>query len=180
MPEAQLFTIEGFKSKFGDGAKLSLFYYRPNWPGGITQEINENDAIYLVKTATMPSTTLEETTLNWQGYDWKFAAKHTYSDVTINFNVDKEAKIRMLFEDWSNYIHDPVTNNYEVVANYMADQKLQMLGYDGDVIMEFTLHHAWPKEVGQLSYDYASTEVAAFDVTFSYIYHTVSLTGTGE
>ena len=179
MPEPQLFTIEGFKSKFGDGAKLSLFYYRPNWPGGIN-DVSENDAIYLVKTATMPSTTLEETTLNWQGFDWKFAAKHTYSDITITFNVDKKANIRMLFENWSNKIHNPVTNEYEVVSNYMTDQTLQMLGYKGQVIFEFKLHHAYPKEIAQMSYDYSSTEITSFDVTFSYIYHTVSHIGTGE
>jgi hypothetical protein len=179
MPDVRAFNIEAFKARFGDGAKASLFYYQPQWPGLLSADISQQDAIYLVKTAQMPSTALEEAVLNWQGFDWKYAAKHTYTDVVITFNVDKEAKIRQTFEKWSNLVHDPKTNFYSTHNFYMVDQKLQMIGYDGSVILEFTLHDAWPKEVSQITMDYASTEVATFDVTFSYQYHETSFTETG-
>jgi hypothetical protein len=61
----------------------------------------------------------------------------------------------------------------------MVDQRLQMVGYDGEVILEFTLHDAWPKEISQIAMDYASTEIATFDVTFTYSYHETSFTETG-
>ena len=54
-----------------------------------------------------------------------------------------------------------------------------MVGYGGDTILEFTMHHAWPKEIGTMAMDYGSTEVVTFDVTFSYIYHTLSFNETG-
>jgi hypothetical protein len=54
-----------------------------------------------------------------------------------------------------------------------------MLGYEGQVIMEFILHDAWPQEIAQISMDYSSTEVATFDVTFTYSYHEVSFSETG-
>jgi hypothetical protein len=179
MPDTRAFNIEAFKAKFGDGAKASLFYYQPQWPGALNADINQQDAIYLVKTAQMPSTTLEEGVLNWQGFDWKYATKHTYTDITITFNVDKEAKIRQTFENWSNLCHDPVTNFYATHDIYMIDQRLQMIGYNGNVILEFTLVSAWPKEVSQITMDYATSEVATFDVTFSYQYHLTSYTETG-
>jgi hypothetical protein len=178
MPDVRAFNIEAFKAKFGDGAKSSLFYYQPQWPGGIA-ELSQEDAIYLVKTAQMPSTTLEEVTLNWQGFDWKFAGKHTYTDVVITFNVDKDAKVRQTFENWSNLIHNPVTNFYTEHSVYMIDQRLQMIGYTGNVILEYVLHDAWPKEVSQTTMDYSSTEVATFDVTFSYSYHESQFAETG-
>jgi len=179
MPDTRAFNIEAFKAKFGDGAKLSLFYFQPQWPSLDQIDVPQQDAIYLVKTATMPSTTLEEGTLNWQGFDFKYPTKHTYTDVTITFNVDLKAKIRMLFERWSNLIHNPATNFWATHDKYMVDQRLQMIGYEGQVILEFTLHDAWPKEVTQISADYSSTEVATFDVIFSYTYHEIKFTETG-
>jgi hypothetical protein len=179
MPDVRAFNIEAFKARFGDGAKASLFYYQPQWPGALGADVNAQDAIYLVKTAQLPSTALEEVTLNWQGFDWKFPGKHTYTDVVVTFNVDLDAKIRMTFESWSNLCHDPKTNFYTTHDVFMADQRLQMLGYEGQVILEFTLHDAWPKEVSQVTMDYASTEVATFDVTFTYSYHELSFTETG-
>lgn len=179
MPDTRSFNIEAFKAKFGDGAKSSLFYFQPQWPAVLQADVNQQDAIYLVKTAQVPSTTLEETVLNWQGFDWKFAGKHTYTDITVTFNVDKKAQIREVFERWSNIAHDPSTNFYAAHDVYMVDQRLQMLGYEGGVILEFTLHDAWVKEVSQITLDYSSTEVAQFDVTFTYSYHETSYTETG-
>lgn len=178
MPDVRAFNIEAFKARFGDGAKSSLFYYQPQWPA-IDFDVNQQDAIYLVKTAQMPSTALEEVVLNWQGFDWKFPGKHTYTDVVITFNVDLDAKIRNTFEKWSNLAHNPVTNFYATHDQYMVDQRLQMIGYEGQVILEFVLHDAWPKEVSQITMDYASTEIATFDVTFTYSYHELSFTETG-
>jgi hypothetical protein len=170
MPDVRSFNIEAFKARFGDGAKSSLFYYQPQWPAALQASVSQEDAIYLVKTAQMPSSTLEEVV---------FPGKHTYTDVVITFNVDKDAKVRQTFEEWVNLCHNPVTNFYSTHDVFMEDQRLQMIGYEGQVILEFTLHDAWPKEVAQIQMDYSTTEVAQFDVTFTYSYHESSFTETG-
>ena len=173
------FNLEAFKSAFKDGARSNLFYYIPNFPG--TDGGLGNDAKFLVKSTSLPDTTLEEVVVNWQGYDFKYGSKHTYADFTVMFNTDREAKIRFAFEDWINKkIHNPKTNEYFAFDNYMRDQKLQLLGFDGKPVMEYTLHDAWPKVVGALSLDYATTDIATFDVTFTYSYHTVIKGGTGN
>lgn len=179
MAGIESFNIEQYKARFGDGAKASLFYYTPFWPPGISNIISGEDAMYLVKSATMPGSTRDEGTLNWQGFDYKYATKSTYGDITISFNVDINANIRLQFERWMNLIHNPVDNTYAISSLYMQNQTLQMVGYAGANIMEFTLHHAWPKEVAQISMDYSTSEVATFDVTFSYQYHTLSPSETG-
>jgi hypothetical protein len=179
MPDVRSFNIEAFKARFGDGAKANLFYYQPAWPSKLSADITTEDSIFLVKTATMPSTTLEEGIVPWQGFDWKYPSKKTYSDVTVSFNVDKSAKIRGHFEKWMNLIHDPKTNFWNYHDVYMANQRLQMIGYQGQVILEFVLHDAWPKEVAQISMDYGTADIATFDVTFAYSYHEVSYAETG-
>jgi len=179
MAGLESFNIEQYKARFGDGAKASLFYYNPNWPAGISNFIVAEDAMYLVRSATMPGSTRDEGTLNWQGFDYKYATKSTYSDITVSFNVDIAAAIRQQFEQWLNLIHNPVDNTYALSFQYMANQTMQMVGYDGSNILEFTLHHAWPKEVAQIAMDYSTPEVAQFDVTFSYQYHTMQSSETG-
>jgi len=164
------FDIQSFKSNFDGGARAYLFYYYPNIPNSLLGE----KISYLVKTATLPGSTLEEHTAAWQGNTFKFSGKHTFEDWTINFNVDPDAKIRIDFENWQRQkIHDPVSNKYGAITEYMRDQQLQLLGYDGEYVLEVTLYNAWPKTIGALSLDYASSDTLAFDVTFAYTHYTM-------
>lgn len=167
MPE---FDIQSFKSNFEGGARSYLFYYYPNIPGS---QLGER-ASYLVKSSILPGVTLEEHNLSWQGHAFKFAGKHTFNDWTIDFNVDKDAKIRLDFENWvRNYIHNPETNEYGSLSDYMMDQNLELLGYNGQYILQYTLHNCWPKSVADVTVDYTSADVASFQVTFSFTHYSL-------
>lgn len=174
------FDIESYKANFRDGSRQNLFYFIPNFPADVIQGDMSNDRTsYLVRSTGLPGTTLEEITLNWQGYDFYVGGKHTFADLTVSFNLDREGLLRLNFENWINKIHDPVTNEYGVIALYMLPQKLQLLDYDGSPILEYTLHHCWPREVAQGTLDYGTSDITQFDVTFRYAYHTVTSTPTG-
>lgn len=167
------FNIENFKANFEGGARQYLFYFLPTFPGEVEAPDLEQ-ASYLVRATSLPETTLEEITVNWQGYDFKMAGKYTFADFTVTFNVDIEADIRKAYEGWMELIHHPETNVHSQVSAYMISQNLQLLGYDGNPIMSYELHNAWPKTVGALTLDYATSDVAQFDVTFAYQWHTTS------
>jgi hypothetical protein len=174
------FTIDGFKSNFRDGQRSNLWYFQPAFPAfAVTGDMNDQRATYLVRTTSMPGTTLEEILLNWQGYDFPIAGKHTFAELAVTFNTDHDALIRQNFENWINHIHDPVTNEYALISEYMTDQRLQLLGYDGEPVLEFTLHDAWPREVAPATLDYTANDITQFDVTFRYVRHSVSDTATG-
>lgn len=164
------FNIDNFKANFVGGARSYLFYYIPRFPGGIN-DITLDQTSYLVRTTTLPENTLEETIVNWQGFDFKFAAKNTYTDFTVTFNVDKKANVRKQFENWMKLIHNPETNEFGAIENYMVDQRVRLLDYDGSKVMDYILYNAWPKTIGAVTLDYASTDTAQFDLTFSYTHH---------
>ena len=168
------FNIENFKANFDGGARQYLFYFLPTFPGGVSAPDMEK-ASYLVRATSLPETTLEEIVVNWQGYDFKMAGKYTYADFTVTFNVDVNAEIRKGYENWMELIHHPETNVHSYVSEYMITQNLQLLGYDGNPIMTYQLHNAWPKTVGAVTLEYATNDVAQFDVTFSYQWHTTAL-----
>jgi len=173
------FDIESFKNNFRDGARANLFYYKPALPGLVSNDIGLDRMTYLVRATSLPASTLEETLVNWQGMDFPFANKHTFNEFTMTFNVDREAKIRKTFENWINLIHNPETNVYALIEQYQMDQRLQLLGYNGEVVLEYILHSAWPREVGAVELSYDSTEIAQFDVTWRYIYHTMDYSESG-
>ena len=174
------FTIDGFKSNFRDPSRQNLFYFLPQFPADVTVgDMSNSRSIYLVRASSVPGTTLEEIMLNWQGFDFPIAGKHTFQSLAVTFNTDHEAYIRQNFENWINKIHNPITNEYAMLNEYMLDQRLQLLGNDGDPVIEFTLHDCWPMEVGTASLDYATSDVTQFDVTFRYSYHTLTDKPTG-
>ena len=174
------FTIDGFKSNFRDPSRQNLFYFLPQFPADTTVgDMSNSRAIYLVRASTIPGTTLEEIMLNWQGFDFPIAGKHTFQSLAVTFNTDQDAYIRQNFENWINKIHNPITNEYAMLNEYMLDQRLQLLGNDGDPVIEFQLHDCWPMEIGTASLDYGTSDVTQFDVTFRYSYHTLIDKPTG-
>lgn len=157
-------TQKGFQG----GQRAYLFLYEPDIPI-VNAEKGMNK--YLVRTTNLPETTMEEIMVNWQGQDFKFAGKYTFSDFTVTFNVDLNAQIRDLFEQWMNLTHDIRSNVHAPLDQYMQDQLISLLDYDGNKLKTFRLVKAWPKMVGPVSLDYGTNDVSQFDITLSYQYH---------
>jgi len=170
------FKLEDFTGSFKGGARANLFLYTPLFPSGIG---SKSSTRYLVKSTSLPDTTIDEVLVNWQGYDYKMAGKYTFADFTVTFNVDAQSEIIRDFNRWMQKIHNVDTNEYSAPSIYMVNQNIQLLGYDGNVILEYELHDAWPKTMSAITLDYATADVATFDIGFSYQYHTIKGTETG-
>jgi hypothetical protein len=166
------FNIDSFRSQFSGGARSYLFYFKPIFPAAVGTDTEM--ATYLVKSTNLPETSTDEIALAWQGFDYKIAGKYTYSDLTVNFNCDANAKIQSLFHNWASLIHDPTTNAYGNPVDYMVDQQLELLDLNGQPLMKYKLYGAWLKNIGQATLDYTDNNVITFDVTFTYVYHVTS------
>ena len=165
------FNIDAYRANFQGGARAYLFYYKPSFPTGIG---NTEESTYLVRSTSLPETSMDEIGLAWQGFDFKVAGKYTYSDWTVNFNCDANADIQKYFHNWMALIHDPTTNVYTSPSTYMMDQQVDLLGLDGNKITSYKLFACWPKSIGNATLDYTTNDVIQFDVTFTYLYHVVS------
>jgi len=162
------FNLENFTANFSGGARSYLFMYEPSFPEGSLSDTRR----YLVRSTTLPDSNIEELILNWQGLDFKVAGKQSYSDWTITFNVDQKYNIRNDFELWMNNISN--RDKYGKMKDYMQDQNLLLLDYEGNRIGSVKLFNAWPKSVSAITLDYSAMDVAQFDVTFSYQYHEIT------
>lgn len=165
------FDIESFRAKFQAGARGYLFYVKPVFPLGIGADTDQ--AIYLVRSASLPESTNEEILVQWQGFDYKMAGKKTYATWEVTFNVDAGADILKWYLEWSRIILDPTTNVHGSPVDYMVDQQVELLGLDGEPILKYKLVGAWPQTVGAVTLDYATSDVAQFPVTFTFQYFLV-------
>ena len=162
------FNLESFKGGFKGGARAYLFMYEPNLVEGAYA-----DGKFLVKSTSLPETSIEEITVNWQGADFKMSGKQTFADWTISFNSDKAYALRKEFEKWMELIQNTGDSDisYGSPEDYFANQTLMLLDYEGNQIDTLTLYDAWPKSVGAVTLDYSSQDISQFDVTFTYQYH---------
>lgn len=165
------FNIEHFRANFRDGARGYLFYVKPQFPADIGSDANR--AIYLVRSTSLPASTLEEVIVPWQGYDYKLAGKYTFEDWTVTFNCDADADIYTWYMSWMKRIHDPTSNEHGHPSDYMVDQIVQLLNTRGQVILQYKLVNAWIGSIGAMELAYDSTEIAQFEVSFKYMYHVI-------
>lgn len=165
------FNIDAYRANFQGGARSYLFYFKPLFPAEVNGDTEKST--YLVRTTSLPETSIDEIPLSWQGFDFKVAGKYTYSDWTVTFNCDANANILGTFHDWAKLIHDPTDNKATLPSVYMKDQQLELLNLQGEPITKYKLFGVWPKVIGNSSLDYSQNDVVQFDITFSYLYHTM-------
>ena len=127
----------------------------------------------LVRTTTLPSSTISDSLTHWMGQDIKMVGKQTFEDWTVTFNIDSEGIILNKFYEWQKIVHDPEFNTYGNHDSYFADQTVYLLNSSGVSICEYKLYGAWPKIIGAVNLDYSSSDVSQVDITFSYQFHTV-------
>ena len=168
--------IQDLKSATGDYARAYLFeIWISTAPVPITG--GETFASYLVRSSSLPESTIEAIEIPYQGQVQKIASTHTFAEWTVTFNLDMAAELRRNFLRWQKYIHDPVTNTHNVPRAYYGVAKANLLGGQGQVIQEYTLKDVWPSAVGALDLAQDSKDVAQFDVTFTYNWHESDIYG---
>ena len=146
-----------------DYSRAYTFYFIP--PAGW---MTENDK-YLVKSSTLPGDVVSAAEADWQGNKYKVATTHEYTDLTVSFLIDPTDSLRKRLAEWSNAMHDRIDNKHGAPGAYMKDFYLEHIShYDGSTIMNYKFKMGWPSNIGDVTIDYASKELATMDVVFTY------------
>ena len=186
------FDADSYKVRFLGGARQYLFYalfsMPPNVsnmeslstanvasvllsPFGFGSSIAGNYLPYLVKSTSVPESTFEEITIPFPGHPFKMAGQRSYADWQITFNVDEKGRVLKDLNNWHDLIYDASTNTSSSPNQYMRDQHLFLVDGLGEDIVWYKLINAWPKAIGAVGLDYASSDIATVDVSFSYQYY---------
>lgn len=169
MPIMSGFNLDAFRANLNVGARTYLFYMLPNILGG-----DNRKAGFLVRSTSLPASTITETTIPWQGYTYRMGTKQEFADWTVTFTLDSPDTVRNAYLNWMNKIHNPSTNVHGIPAQYMLDQHVELLTPDGNgTVALYKLIGAWPSSVGEVTLDYATSDIASFTVTYKYQYHEI-------
>ena len=105
----------------------------------------------------------------FEGNKYKVATTHEYSDLTVSFLIDPYDDMRKRMAEWANTIHDRIDNEHGAPGAYMKDFYLEHIDhYNGNIIMNYKFKMGWPSNIGDVTVDYGSKELATMDVTFTY------------
>lgn len=165
------FHVNDLKSNTGAFARAYLFnVYFDSAPVPI--QGGENQVAYLVRSSSLPESTIDPIEVPWQGQTYKIGSTHTFSEWECTFNVDMAANVRRQMEAWMHQIHEPSSNLQGIPDAYFGSVRLELLSVAAVPVMQYVLHQAWPSSIGALELAQDSKDVAQFSVTFNYNWHT--------
>lgn len=168
MPDMGI-DLESFKGNIVDLCRPNRFLVdistHPMW---------EDDFGYLVKGASIPSRTIGEVVLQWNGMAYKVPADPTFDDFTLTFLNDIDCSCKEFFETWLDTIANMKSNERAVHSEVKYDVRVQQLNGKGEGVRVYTMKHCHPKQIDAIELDHDTTDtVENFAVTFSYSYFEV-------
>lgn len=151
---------------------------------------------YLVKSTILPDSNIEEKIIPMQHFSWKLPGDRVYNDWTVTFNIDDKGLLLRNLHSWQDVIHSVGSRDERLnagtggdfetsILNYTSGtirnvQTVFLVDYIGNVSSYYDLYGAWPKNIGQVQFDYMANELATVDVTFSYLYHRCGVVKSSE
>jgi hypothetical protein len=161
--------ITDFKSRISDVARPNRFFMSVvgnGLPAGNWQD----DMSYMCKSVSLPSRTIGNIELNWQGMKAKIAGDPTFEDITLTFINEYSWRAKNFFETWIETISNMASNNRTAHGNYKCQIQLEQLGRsDADILAVYVLDGAFPVSMDAIELSQESNDTAMeFSVTLAY------------
>ena len=162
-------SIDQFKAQMTSFARPNLFEVLIIPPGSFNQRIN-----IACHTCNVPGKTVLTTDKDMPQAGYKsIAYQKTYEDVTMQFYLHSDMNELKVFQDWTDLMINPATNQIGYYQNYTSDIRIINLDRQQKKTMTTTLYEAYPKTISALDMSYGSNdEIMSISVTFTYRYYT--------
>ncbi len=99
-----------------------------------------------------------------------------YDNITATFYVDREMKIKHLFDSWLLSIqgYDTGSRSFKYYNDYTTDMKIFVKDTANNTYYGVTMYEVYPKTIAAVSLDNNSKEIMKVQITFQYKYWTPS------
>ena len=193
IPNTKDRTLDAFKGRMvGGGARPNLFECELYFPDDAIPLDTSKDALsdktrFLVKTASLPASTVATIPIAYRGRELKIAGDRSFANWTITIINDVDFSIRTAFERWSNLINknednagrtNPVDYQQDMFVRQLGRSNLQgkvpTSGVQIPVLKQYKFLGAYPVAVNEipLSYDTAD-QLETFDVELAYQWYDI-------
>ncbi|NCP97704.1 hypothetical protein GW796_05615 [archaeon] len=124
---------------------------------------------FLCKSAQLPSRTLGQIELNWQGMKTKIAGDPTFDDISVTFLADVDFEAKNFFEQWVENISNMASNERSEHQEYKADVTLEQLGRTGEILASYILIGCYPTSLDAVELSTESNDTPMeFTVNLTY------------
>ena len=170
---------------FFDGLSGDLFKFLGT--KGVNRRFITENAGLLCSQASIPGSSLATTDIfgNFIGVQEKFAHTRIFTELSLEFYVDKDYKMIKFFEHWIDYIASGSEKNAPIDkrdlgyfyrmryprgnSGYKCDKtKIVKFNIDYRSEIEYTFFGLFPINMSSTSVQYGSSDVLRLNVTFSY------------
>ena len=176
------FAVTEFKSNLKHGgARPSLFRVEFQYPSGITTRPNPpNQASFLVKTTTIPASTIGSYDVFFHGKAIKVAGDRTFDTWDTTIINDEDFGIRDTLESWMSSISNHSLNTRDKnifqsndrsegdLAKYKSTLQVQQFSKAGDDLRTYIFKGAWPSALSTINLDWSTQEIEEFTCTWMY------------
>jgi len=177
------FAVTEFKSNLKQGgARSSLFNVEFQYPSGISARPSPPDqASFLVKTATIPASTVGSFDVFYHGKAIHVAGDRTFDTWDTTIINDEDFGIRNTLESWMAAISDHSLNTRDKSvfatsgdqaegdsAKYKSTLQVQQLSKAGEDLRTYIFKGAWPSALSTINLDWSSSEIEEFTCTWMY------------
>lgn len=174
--EPKIAQISDFKAKLKTGgARPNQFRVVLSFPTRISTSSDiSQTASFLCRSATLPSSTVDDIRVQYRGREVHFAGERSFQPWTISIYNDNDFMVRNQMETWSHYVQELTTTFGTIApAEYQATLYVHQLNRMGNAVKTYYFVNAFPIEIGAIRLDYEQVSVIEeFDVTFVYDYWT--------
>lgn len=104
-----------------------------------------------------------------------------YEPISLNFYVDADLTVKVLFDKWVNLIQNTQTRTFSYPDEYMTDN-IKIFVHDVQSQKKYcvTLYECYPKAVSPIQLDYNSKDIMRVQVQIIYKYFTTEQITTGQ
>ena len=176
------FSVTKFKANLKHGgARPSLFRVIFNYPTGISKPTPSDQASFLVKTATIPASTVGSFDVFYHGKAIHVAGDRTFDTWDTTIINDEDFGIRNTLESWMAAISDHSLNTRDKSvfatsgdqaegdsAKYKSTLQVQQLSKAGEDLRTYIFKGAWPSALSTINLDWSSSEIEEFTCTWMY------------
>lgn len=170
--------ISQFKDNFQGGARNNLFKVVMGKPPGGGDF--DGDALeFLVKTTSLPASTVETLAVPFRGRDLKIAGKRTFEAWSVTVINDQDFKLRSTFESWSAAMsyHDINSSDFsgDAFQGYFVEAQVYQLIHSKNehkVGYGYNFVDMWPSNIGAVELSSEGEAITEFSVEFQYQYWT--------
>ena len=172
------FKITDIVNESMDGARAALFMAEIKFPDAVAGGKHAgNISRFLIKSASLPASTLGIIELPFMGRKIKIAGDRTFEDWETTIINDEQMDVRTAIEGWSDAINGFQSNkpSFANSMDYRTSATITQLSTRGIPIRTYKFHEVWPSAIAAIDVAWETTDtIEEFSCTWTYDFFTAS------